>query len=534
MRRLFCLPRCAAFGLLGLLGLSGGCGRSPVADERNVLRISQRNEPADLDPARASLPDEFFIIRALSEGLLLPAPDGGPPLPAAAESWTVSADGRVYVFRLRAGLLWSDGEPLTAADFVASWRRTLLPATAAPKASLFFAVKNARAFATGALRDFSAVGLRAPDARTVAITLERPVPRFPYYVASGPWIPVNPRTVARFGRSWTRPGNFVGNGPFLLASWAPHQRIAVRKNPRYRDAPRVLLDGIAFLAFDYGDTEERAYRAGQVDVTMAVPFAKLATYREQRPAELHHAPLAETRYLAFNTARPPLDDPRVRQALALVLDRRKIVDRVLRGGQQPADRFLPPSLRPPGSAAGRDVRVREDATAARLLLADAGFREGRGFPVLELSGWAETPVLEAVQEMWRRELGIETTIAVREARVHLAALRAGRYDIAFATEIPDVADPAAVLGDFAGAAPDNYPHWSDPAYDALLAAAAAAADPERRAALLQEAEARLVDAAPVTPLYFNAQNWLMSPRVAGWREDALWTRYYRDVSLRPR
>jgi oligopeptide transport system substrate-binding protein len=509
-----------------------GCKKKETAPATaQILRISQRNEPADLDPALVTLPDEFFIIRALSEGLVRPAPTGGQE-PAAADRWEVSAEGLIYTFHLRPGAQWSNGEPVTAGDFLESYRRVLTPATAAPKAELFFAVKNARAFLTGAITDFNDVGFHTPDAQTLVVVLEQPSPRFLAYAASGPWIPVNPRVVAQHGRQWTRPENFVGNGPFTLAEWQPHQRIVVKKNSRYSEAARVRLDEIDFVAFDNEGAEERAYRTGQIDLTMAVPNTKLATYASERPSELHHAPLAETRYLTFNTHRPPLDDPRVRHALALALDRRRIVERVLLGGQEPAFRFVPPFLR---AANDHDAHVqgelREDPEVARRLLAAAGFPGGRGFPRLELSSWYRTPVLEALQEMWKKELGIEVTISTHEAKVHMAALADGHYDIGFMTGLPDVADARDVLQNFTSEAAGNYPHWSDAPYDALLAELARTGTIERQAWLCREAEARLGEICPVTPLYFNARNWLMSPHVRGWQEDELWTRFYHDVYL---
>jgi oligopeptide transport system substrate-binding protein len=528
--------------LLAVIALAAGCARRepPAASPAQVLRLSQRNEPADLDPALATLPDEFFVIRALSEGLLTPDPSGGAPLPAAAERYEISPDGLVYTFHLRADALWSNGEPVTAADFVASYRRLLTPATAAPKADLFYAVKNARSFATGAFTDFPAVGFRAADARTLAITLEKPTPRFLYYVASGPWIPVNPRTLEQHGRAWTQPGHFVGNGPFTLAEWRQHQRIVVRKNPRYHDAARVRIDEIDFIRFDNQDTEERAYRAGQVDLTMTVPQTKIETYTRERPAELHRAPLAETRFLSFNTQRPPLNDERVRRALSLAIDRERLVDRVLLGGQQPAGRLVPPALDDgeAGSPSGPEFQAATATTAgrsevrpqlsehtfapdeARRLLAAAGFAGGKNFPSLELTGWTNPSALEAIQAMWRQELGLEIAVVVRDAKVHVAALRAGDYDIGFITAIPDVADPAAMLDNFTTRSPNNYPQFRDAAFDRACAAGDLAA-----------AERRLLDAAAIAPLYFNSMNWLQAPRVHGWRTDALWTRFYQDVSL---
>ena len=508
---------------------SESASRAPA----HILRLSQRNEPADLDPALATLPDEFAILRALSEGLLLPGEDGGTPLPGAAERFEVSADGLTYTFHLRAGLLWSNREPVTAADFVASYQRALTPATASPRASVFLPVKNARAFLRGELADFSAVGFRAADERTLVVTLAEPTPRFPAYVASGPWLPVNPRVIARHGAAWTRPENFVGNGPFTLAAWQPHQRIVVRRNPLWRDAASVQLDEIQFLHFDNGDAEERAFRAGQIDATMSVPFSKVEVYAKENPAALHRAPLIETRYLSFNCQRPPLNDPRVRRALALAIDRERIVGLVLKGGQPPAHRFVPAALRVEDATRGKNSPVLSaddeqhfEPDTARRLLADAGFPASRDFPRLELSSWdRNTAVLETVQAMWKQELGVEVQLAVRDAKVHLAALAAGTYDLAFITAIPEVADPANLLGHYASGAPDNYPHWRDPRFDALLAGAG------RDPAALIEAEGRLLRAAAVAPLYFNTKIWLMSPRVRGWQEDGLWTRCYQTITL---
>lgn len=518
-------------GLIAALG--AGCGKrerpanaAPLSGG-SALRISQRNEPGDLDPAKATIPDEFFILRALSEGLVTPAPDGGAPLPAAAERWDVSADGRVYTFHLRADGRWSNGAPVVAQDFVDSYRRVLTPATGATKASLFFLVENAEAFYRGTVTDFAAVGFRAADPRTLVVTLTRPAPQFLAYAASGPWLPVHPATVSRLGRDWTRPGNFVGNGPYALTAWRPHERIVVSRRSDYWDAARVQIAELQFVAFDNGEAEERAFRAGQLEVTMAVPPSKLASYAREQPARLRRVPLHETRYLAVNTTRPPLNDTRVRRALALALDRRALIEHVLQGGQLPAVHFAPDGL---GGFASR-AALQEDATTARAELAAAGFPGGAGFPRLELSGWSVTPALEAVQAMWRKTLGIDVAIVIRDAKTHIAALQAGQFDLGFVTAIPEVADAADVLGDLATGAGRNFSHWSDKRYDALLASAQQAGETRRRLELLADAEARLTAESPVIPLYFNVKNFLLHPAVRGWQEDALWTRFYKDVIL---
>jgi oligopeptide transport system substrate-binding protein len=308
----------------------------------------------------------------------------------------------------------------------------------------------------------------------------------------------------------------------------PNHRITVRKNPLYWDAPAVQLEAIQFLAFDSGDTEERAFRTGQVDVTMAVPFTKLATYRAEQPALLRSVPLHETRYLALNTTRPPLHDPRVRRALALVIDREALVGKVVLSGR-PAFNFMPPGLG--GYAPGAVITA--DATEARRLLAAAGFPGGRGFPKLELATWPVNPAqLEAVQQMWARELGIEVTLAPREARTHLAALAAGDYDLAFMTAIPDYDGASDLFQRLTTGSADNYPHWANADYDRLVAAAGRLDSAAARNTAYQQAEKVLLAEMPVIPLYFNTQNFLVSPAVKDWQADRLWTRFYRDVRLR--
>jgi oligopeptide transport system substrate-binding protein len=523
--------------LWALALVSSGCvKRDPPqsagqVDSSQILRLSQRNEPGDLDPAVATLPDEFAILRALSEGLLIPGRNGDPQ-PGAAAGFDVSPDGLTYTFHLRQNLRWSNGDSLTAGHFVAAYGRALSPSTAGPKASVFYAVKNAREFVSGTLSDFSAVGFRAPDARTLIITLARPTPRFPYYVASGPWLPIPVHIAKKYGRNWTRPGNFVGNGPFTLSEWRQDQRIVVKKNPLWHGASRVRLSELQFVRFDSADGEDRAYRAGQIDATMAVPISKLDLYSRERPDELHRAPMIETRYLSFNTRRPPLNDSRVRLALALAIDRQAIVERVLKGGQQPASRLLPATLGVSIDDVFHERTQRHDPSRARQLFDGAGINP-KNFPRLEATAWSssQTPVLEAVQAMWRQELGVEISIAIREAKVHLSSLMSGDYDIAFVTAIPDVADAAEILADFVSAAPENYSHWNDPWFDLNFNDARAIAEPQQRAATLSELETRILRDAPIAPVYFNTKIWMMSPRVRGWHEDGLWTRCYHDVYL---
>jgi oligopeptide transport system substrate-binding protein len=521
----------AALLLLALSAAWAGCSRESSAPAEQLLRISQRNEPATLDPHLATLPDEVFLIRSLVEGLVVPSPNEEPPLPGVAERWETSADGLTWTFHLRADARWSNGDPVIAQDFVYSFHRALTPALGAPKAQLLFILKNAAAFYRGQLADAAQIGVAARDARTLVLTLEHTAPDLLALAASGPWLPVHPATVEKFGgatardSAWTRPGNYVGNGPFVLADWRKAQHLTVTRNPHYHAADRIKLAGVRHQIYDSGDTEERAFRAGQVDITMSVPFTKLANYE---PPTLRRQPLHETRYFALNTTRPPLNDVRVRRALAMAIDRDALVRNVLRGAQRPALNFIPPGL---GGYTGT-TEFRPDAAAARALLADAGFPNGKNFPRLELSAWSINPViLEAIQQMWRRELGIETSLVQREGKVHMAAVIAGDFAIALMPAIPDYDDAAALFNELATGASGNFPRWSDARYDDLVRHAERENEPARRTALYRSAEEILLAAMPVVPLYFNSQDYLVSSRVAGWRQDPLWNHFFFDVTL---
>ncbi len=523
----------SAAAVIVLASLAFGACAKREAPDTTVLRISQRNEPATLDPHLATLPDEFFVIRALSEGLLVPHPNGGAPLPGAAESWTVSADGLHYTFKLRRDARWSNGEPLTASDFLFSFERVLNPTLGAPKAALFYVVKNARAYHLGELKRFAEVGFAAPDDHTLTLELTEPAPHLPALTASGPWLPVPRAVVEKFGSSasrengWTRAGNHVSNGPFVLTEWRKNQHLLVQPNRHYHAASRLHLAGVRFQVYDSGDTEERSFRAGQVDVTMAVPATKLDAYASPT---LRRQPLHETRYLALNLTVPPLNDPRVRRALSLAVDRTALVQNVLRGGQRPAANFVPPGL---GGYTGYE-RIQTDPATARQLFEQAGFPHGKDFPPLELSTWGAAPtVLEAIQQMWRRELGIDIRIVQREGRVHMAAVIRGDFAIAFMPAIPDYDDPAAIFGELTTGATGNFSRWSSPRFDRLVTDAARTSDTVRRNALYRDAEETLLADLPVIPLYFNLQNYLVAPRVRDWRQDALWNRYYLDTSLDP-
>lgn len=517
------------------MAINSGCSKREAAPAGQTLRISQRNEPATLDPQLATLPDEYFPARALFEGLTTPAPDGGAPRPGVAERWESSAAGLTWTFHLRADAKWSNGQQVTAQDFLYSFRRILTPSLGAAKAPLFFAVRNARAYLRGEVTDFTAVGFAAPADRTLVVTLEQPAAWLPALTATGAWLPVHRPTLVQHGEGrasrWSDPGHLVGNGPYTLAAWKRAQQIEFHQNPHYWNREAVRIPTIRLVMFDNNDAEERAFRAGQIDVTMTVPAARLDHYLKNEPALLRRQPLHETRYLALNTRHGPLADARVRQALALALDRQALVTRVLKGGQQPTGLLIPAGLGGHLRAAPQPVTTEPAPAEARRLLAEAGFPDGRGFPRLEFSTWTNTPVLEAIQQMWQQNLGIDTAIILREGRAHLGALAGGDFDLALMPLIPDYDDPSDAFGEFLSDSPSNYGRWTHAGYDQQVMEAGRTLEAAARLVHYRAAEKILLEEMPAIPLYLSSQNYLVSPRVRGWQSDRLWTRYYLNLSL---
>jgi oligopeptide transport system substrate-binding protein len=398
---------------------------------------------------------------------------------------------------------------------------------------LFFVVRNARAFLRGEVTDFAAVGVAAPADRTLVVTLEHPAAWLPALAATGAWLPVHRPTLLQHGEGrasrWSEPGNLVGNGPYTLAAWQRAQQIELHQNPHYWNRSTVHVPVIRLVMFDNNDAEERAFRAGQIDVTMTVPPARLEHYVKNEPALLRRQPLHETRYLALNTRRGPLADVRVRQALALALDRQALVANVLKGGQQPTADLIPAGLG--GLPPNASLPVTADPVAARRLLAEAGFPEGRDFPRLEFSTWTNTPVLEAIQQMWQQNLGITAAITLREGRAHLGALAAGDFDLALMPLIPDYDDPSDAFGEFLSDNPTNYGRWANAGYDREVIEAGRTLEASTRVARYRAAEKILREELPAIPLYLSAQNYLVSSRVQGWQSDRLWTRYYQGITL---
>jgi oligopeptide transport system substrate-binding protein len=523
-----------------LVLFAGGCVKhdAPVvaATASATLLLGNGAEPADFDPPVATAYTDMNILNALFEGLTFIDERTSQPVPAAAERWETSADGLTWTFHLRGAAAWSNGEPVVADDFVQSFRRVVSPKMAFENASYLFALKNAEALNSGRLSDLAALGCAAPDAHTLVLTLERPTPTLPLLTALTPWFPINPRVLERFdamrsrGTPWTRAGNLVGNGAFLLKEWTPNSRVVVVKNPHYWDAAHTELNELQFFPIENPDAEERAFRAGQLHLTFTLPVTRIAGWREQNPAELRVDPFLQTVFVMFNAKRKPFDDPRVRRAFALAIDRATIAKAALGGVYPPAYAATPPNT----GGFTAEARAGYDVAQARALLREAGHADGRGLTGLSLDVRNAEPqpvVAEALQAMWRDALGIEVAILPHEQKTWLQNQRTLNYTLSTYSWVGDFPDPSTFLGLFTSENGNNWTGWSDPAYDRIIATAAVTSAAEERNRLFQQAESLLLAQSPLTPVYHGVQTYLIRPEVHDWQPALLGFHRYQRVRL---
>ena len=532
-----------AVALASLLALLGsGCTKRGTAVETGnrdqVIHIGNLTEPTDLDPHVISSQQDAQITLALFEGLAQYDPKDSTPVPAVAERWENSADGLTWTFHLRSNAKWSNGDPVTAHDFVFAYRRILTPSLAAEYASLLYVLKNGQALNGGKLADFTQLGARATDDLTLVLSTEYPVPYLPTMVCHAAWYPLHRPTLEKYGgltqrgSAWTRPGNHVGNGYFVLAEWKPHQFIRVTKSPTYWDRDAVKLSAAVFYPIESEDAEERTFRAGQLHTTSTMPISKIAIYRQEKSPFYHPHVFLGTFFLRFNVEKPPLNDPRVRRALSLAIDRERFVRDVLRGGQVPAGHLTPPNT------AGFNARTKiaHDLPTAQKLLADAGFPGGQGFPKLEFlynSTEANRLIAEALQQMWNKGLGIDITMQNQEARVQSASMRAGDYQIGRYAWIGDFLDPSTFLELMTGDSGNNLTRWRSADYDRVFAEANRTADNTKRYELYQRCEEIIATESPIAPIYFYTRNNLRRPEVKGWYGNLLDNHPLKGVYLDP-
>ncbi len=503
----------------------GGCsaGESNVAqgNREGILHFGNGSEPQGLDPHVVTGVPESKIIDALFEGLTRKNPWTLEPEPGAAASWEFSEDRRVITFHMQPEGRWSNGDPVTAHDFVWSWRRALDPAMGNLYAYMLYPVKNAEAYATGKIDDPALVGVRALDDMTLEVTLNAPTPYFLQLMDHYSSFAVHRETVERFGKAtdrftrWTRVGNIVTNGPFQLQNWELNRRIVVERNPHYWDNNAVHLNGIVFYPTENIVSEERMFRVHQLHYTADVPLNKIPAYRNMADTPFVEAPYLGTYFYLLNTERPPLDDVRVRKALSLAVDREALTRNVLYGSNNPAY-----AITPPGTLGYQPPQLFTfDPEEARRLLAEAGYPGGDGWPGLELiynTSESHRKIAVALQQMWKDALNITVTLSNQEWKVYLDSVSQMNFQVARRGWIGDYVDPNNFLDLYITDGGNNNTGFSDPVYDELiLQRAPRAATQEARFALFHEAETRLMEQMPILPIYTYASKHLVHPSVKG-------------------
>lgn len=483
-----------------------------------ILHLANAGEPQTLDPHRYNLRLEETLLNDLFLGLTT-FDAAGETVPGAAVSWETSDDGLTWKFHLRNGMRWSDGTPVTAHDFVYSFRRLQDPATAASLAYFMYMLKNAEAVNRGDLPS-EALGVEAPDDATLVLRLDRPYPYLLERLLYPTAYPVPRHAIERHADAWIKPGNWVSNGAYMLEDWQPQAHVALRRNPHFHTP--AAIEHVQYHPVVNEQSAYNRFRNGELHVIGAFPVGELQKVAVDYPVALRVSDLLSMMYLVFNTGRPPFGDVRVRQALSMAVDQQILTERVLRSGSKPAYSFVPYLIDGYRATELPHTRVAyaQRLAQARQLLAHAGFSAERPLEVelRHISGVDSKKVNLAITGMWK-QIGVRAVLHQAELKNHFSDLRQGKFDIAWAGWIGEN-NPEHYLtllqSDIGNV---NYGRFNLPAYDAIVSHAQSMASLPARNARLQQAEALMVHHYPVVPLYTAAVRRLVSTQVAGWHEN---------------
>ena len=505
-----------------------------------ILHFGNGAEPQTLDPHVLTSASDSIIARTLYEGLVTENPYNLQIEPGVAERWEYSADRKTITFYLNPRARWSNGDPVTAHDFVWSFERTLNPRMGGQVVYVLYPIVGAEAYNRGQTSDPATVGINALDNHTLQIRLVNPTPYFLTILSGYNGYPVHRPTIEEHGdiyaryTHWTRPENFVGNGPFTLKDWKMQRHLSVEKNQYYWDADNVALNEVIFHAVESPLAEEKMFRVGQLHFTSRVPLSKIPGYNAMPDSPYHQAPQLGTYFYMFNTTKPPVDDKRVRLALAMSIDRQYLIDHLLHGSAIPSPALTPMTL-VPGYTPPDLLKFNPDR--ARELLAQAGYPNGEGWPGLELTyntSEDHRKVAVAVQQMWKKELNIKVTLANQEWKVFLDTLDEMNYKLARLGWLGGHVDPTTFLESYTSGTGINRTGFSNARYDEImLKLAPAEIIPKKRMALLLEAETILMEDVSLVPFYTYNSKHLIQPSVKGIPPNVLDNQNVKYISLDP-
>lgn len=505
-----------------------GCGGGSTAkNSEQKITINLGADPKTIDPGLNSTVEGSRVIRNVFEGLTNVDKDG-KPVPGVAEKWDVSEDGLTYTFHLRNNAKWSDDKPVTAKDFEYAWKRVLDPNTASEYASQMFYLKNGESFNLGKSK-VDDVGIKAKDDYTLEVTLQNPTPYFLTLVATATYAPVR-QDIIEANSTWTlKPDTYVSNGPFKMSQYKPKDTLELIKNPSYWNNENVKLENIDFKFLENESSALSAFKSGQLDVLPSPPAAETPKLLEDGTAEAYS--YMGTYYYNLNVspkaaetnpeAAKALNNPKVRKALALAIDREALVDQVVQGGQKPATSFVPSSVTDiDGNVFKNNDYYTSTANIneAQKLLAEAGYPNGEGFPSLEIlynTGQGHQNVAQAVQDMWNKNLGVNIELRNVERKVHLDEMQNSTYLIARDGWIADFSDPVSFLDILVTGNGQNRPGYSNAEYDKLMNQAKQEANITKRFELMHQAEDILMNDMPVIPLYEYSNVVCLNKNVKG-------------------
>ena len=526
---------CSIFCLI-YLGCSPGGTNVEKSLESKVLYIGIGSEPEGLDPHLVSGVTEHYVLLSLFEGLTTLHPESLKIQPGVASHWTISEDNLTYTFFLDPKAKWSNGDNVTAYDFLFSYNRILSPELGAPYANMLYPIRGAEDFNKGLIKDFNLVGIKAIDNSTLQINLHSPTPYFLSLPSHFTWWPVHPPTILKHGSmnsrisKWTKPENFIGNGPFSLKSWRLNNSIVVEKNKYYKNSDSTFLNGINFLPLNL-ETEERAFRTGQIHITSGIPNSRIDWYKKNKPNNIRFDPYLGTYYYLINTTKSPLTDKKVRQALSYSIDRDILTKTILKGGQKPAFNFCPPNV----GGYKYENQFSYDPDKAKQLLKDAGYPLGKNFPEIEIlynTSESHKIIAEAIQQMWKKELGINARLHNQEWKVYLNSRQNKSYDVARAAWIGDYLDPYTFLSLGITNAGNNHSGWSSQEFDTILDKAIKSDNLKSRYSNFKLAENILLEEMPFIPIYFYVRSILIDSSIEGWYPNILDYHPYQFISIK--
>lgn len=528
-------PLLAMMILLSVAGLPG-CGETDAPDTAgSILERGSAAEPESLDPHKSRSTEAGDILRDLGEGLMGYTRDG-KLVPRAAERFEVSPDGLEYTFYLRPTAQWSNGEPVTAEDFVYSFRRLVDPATAAFYAQSVIDIEHAAEILAGD-RPPADLGVRATGAHELHVRLVSPTPYFLALITHPSTFPVYAPAVAEYGDSFARPGKLVSNGAYELVDWQLGSSIELKRNVHYWDNASTSIDRVRYHLVPEPAVEVNRYRAGELHITSDVPSAVFAQMRDERPEELRVAQKLAVYYYGFNLTRPPFaDNPDLRRALSMAIDREVLAKDVIARGELPAYSWVPPGVADYDERRFdyADMTTGERHAAARRAYEDAGYSDKRPLEV-EIrynSSESHKRIALAIQSMWHDTLGVRTTLVNEEFQVLLSNIQARDVTQVFRLSwSADYDDAHAFLQVMESDASSNLTGYSNEAFDKLMQDAAKQTDPKARSLYLEEAEREMLADHPVIPLYFYVSKHLVSPAVGGWGDNVLDYHYSQHLSL---